>query len=233
MMRPNADTRSRILAAAGEVFAHDGLRAGGMDRIAARAGVTKRTIYNHFRSKDDLIAAFLAEGADPGCERPPGWMAGPWTSARDGIDQIIRHIARASAEPRWRGCGFLRAAFEFAELPGHPARGMAAAHKRQIEAWLARRIATEGLRDAEERARCLMLVLDGLVAQLVVHRDIRYAAHALSLVQMVLASNGSGAALPAKAAVAPTGFAVRREHHHAVHCSGPAEAAIGVTSEEP
>ncbi|MBU8546100.1 TetR/AcrR family transcriptional regulator [Roseomonas sp. ROY-5-3] len=225
--------RDRILAAAGEVFANEGLRAGGMDRIAARAGVTKRTIYYHFRSKDDLISAFLAEGDDAGCERLLGWMTSPRTSMRDGMGQIIHRIAQASAEPRWRGCGFLRAAFEFAELPGHPARIMAAAHKRQLEAWMARRIATEGLQDAEGRARSLMLVLDGLIAQLVVHRDIRYAAQALSMVQMVLSPDGAGAALPKAATVTPTAPTMRREVHRPVNCSEPMAAANRMASEDP
>lgn len=233
MKRPNSDMRSRILAAAGEVFANDGLRAGGMDRIAAQAGVTKRTIYHHFRSKDDLIADFLAEGGDTGCERLLGRMAGPEISMGDGMREIIHRIARASAEPRWRGCGFLRAAFEFSELPGHPARIMAAAHKRQLEAWLARRIAEEGLQDAEGRARCLMLVLDGLIAQLVVHRDSRYTAQALSMVQMVLSPDGAGAALPKAATVTPTGSTMRSEVHRPVNCSEPMAAANRMALEDP
>ena len=232
MTRGNSGMRDRILAAAGEVFANEGLRAGGMDRIAAQAGVTKRTIYYHFRSKDDLIAAFLAEGEDTGCECPLGWMTNPRTAMRDSMGQIIHRIAQDSGNPRWRGCGFLRAAFEFGELPGHPGRIMAAAHKRQVEAWMARRIAAEGLRDAEVRARCLMLVLDGLVAQLVVHRDSRYAAQAVSMVQMVLAPDGSGAALPQAATVTPADPAMRREVHHAVHCSGSGDAENHMPSED-
>ena len=63
------DTRGRILRAADAVFASDGLRAGSMDRIAAHAGVTKRTLYYHFRSKDDLIAACLSERGTPLADR--------------------------------------------------------------------------------------------------------------------------------------------------------------------
>ncbi len=61
MANDPAATRRRILNAADELFYSEGARAVAMDRIADKAGVTKRTLYYHFRSKDDLIAAYLAE----------------------------------------------------------------------------------------------------------------------------------------------------------------------------
>ncbi|HYT48639.1 MAG TPA: helix-turn-helix domain-containing protein, partial [Burkholderiales bacterium] len=49
----------RILAAADKLFYRQGIRAVGVDAVAAEAGVSKRTLYNHYPSKDDLIAAYL------------------------------------------------------------------------------------------------------------------------------------------------------------------------------
>jgi AcrR family transcriptional regulator len=181
------DTRRRILAAAEEVFSVEGVRAGGMDRIAGRAGVTKRTLYYHFRSKDDLIAACLAEHAGPVVDCLPGWTEAGAGSVAQRIARVLQALARSAAQPRWRGCGFMRAAFELAELPGHPARALAAGHKRRLEAWLAEQIGREGLPDAAGKARGVMLVLDGTVAQLVLHRDAAYATHAAGIVRLILA----------------------------------------------
>lgn len=50
-------TRERLLAAAGKLFRAEGIRAVSVDAVAEKAKVTKRTLYYHFRSKDDLIAA--------------------------------------------------------------------------------------------------------------------------------------------------------------------------------
>ena len=187
------DTRGRILRAADAVFASDGLRAGSMDRIAAHAGVTKRTLYYHFRSKDDLIAACLSERGTPLADRICNLSGGDALSVGDCIRRILEELAEAAEQPRWSGCGFLRAAFELAELPGHPARALAARHKRSLEARLAEQIGFEGLSDPEARARRLMLVLDGTVAQLLVHKDAAYAVQAGELVRLILGHSGARA----------------------------------------
>ena len=57
---PSTDTRERIIAAASKLFYSDGIRGVSVDAVAAKAGLTKRTLYYHFRSKDDLVAAYLA-----------------------------------------------------------------------------------------------------------------------------------------------------------------------------
>src|SRR5947207_15195498 len=55
----HASPAERILAAADRLFYHHGIRAVGVDAVAAEAGVSKRTLYNYYASKDDLIAAYL------------------------------------------------------------------------------------------------------------------------------------------------------------------------------
>ena len=57
-----SEARRRILETADRLFYEEGLRAVGIDRIVAEAGVAKMTLYTHFRSKDDLILAVLGTG---------------------------------------------------------------------------------------------------------------------------------------------------------------------------
>ena len=59
MRTRNPATRQRIVDAAYESFWRSGYTRTNVDGIAARAGVTKRTLYGHFRSKDDLLTAVL------------------------------------------------------------------------------------------------------------------------------------------------------------------------------
>src|SRR3954467_5385844 len=56
---PEPSPAQRILAAADKLFYTQGIRAVGVDAVAAEAGVSKRTLYNHYPSKDTLIAAYL------------------------------------------------------------------------------------------------------------------------------------------------------------------------------
>ena len=63
MPRSSARTRQRILEAAYRLFYRQGFLRSGVDAVAEAAGVTKRTLYNHFPSKDALIAAVLTERA--------------------------------------------------------------------------------------------------------------------------------------------------------------------------
>src|SRR5262245_52274718 len=63
MKRSKAETRERILDAAYGLFWRQGFLRVSLDEIAARAGITKRALYQHFRSKDDLMAATLAHSS--------------------------------------------------------------------------------------------------------------------------------------------------------------------------
>jgi DNA-binding transcriptional regulator YbjK len=57
--KPSNPTRERIISAASSLFYNEGIRAVSVDAVAAKAGLTKRTLHYHFRSKDDLVAAYL------------------------------------------------------------------------------------------------------------------------------------------------------------------------------
>jgi AcrR family transcriptional regulator len=181
-----AATRRRILEAADALFYAEGVRAIGVDRIAEQAGVTKRTLYYHFRSKDDLVAAYLAERDAPTMARYRRWFGGEGATVAERVAGMFGAFAEAASAPEWRGCGFLRVAVELADLPGHPARVIAAAHKKRFEAWLAEEIRAERLPEPEATARCLMVVLDGTVAQMIIHRDRAYVEAAKTLARSVL-----------------------------------------------
>jgi len=186
MARDATATREQIIAAADELFYGEGIRAASMDAIAARACVTKRTLYYHFRSKDDLIAAYLAARDEPTLDRFKRWLGPAEEALPERIAAMFARFAKAAASERWKGCGFIRAAAELADKPGHPALKIASAHKKRFEAWLADEIAAAGLADAPRRARHVMILLDGAVAEMLMHRDPSYADAAGRLAASVL-----------------------------------------------
>lgn len=186
MTRDSAKTRRKLIAAADGLFYNQGIRAVGVDAIAAAAGVTKRTLYYHFSSKDDLIAAYL-EGRDlPTLGRYQALIPDPSEPALRQIQRVFDHLGRSSKDPHWRGCSFLRAAAELANLPGHPTRGIAAKHKKRFENWFAEILVSDGIAEAPPLARQLMMLFDGAVAQILIHRDPSYAASAANAAAMLL-----------------------------------------------
>src|ERR1035437_2914909 len=63
--RTAAETREHVLAVAQRLFYWHGIRATGVDKIAAEAGVAPTTLYRLFASKDDLVAAYVEGNAGP------------------------------------------------------------------------------------------------------------------------------------------------------------------------
>lgn len=175
MPRDAQATRERIVSAAAKLFYSQGVRAVGVDEVAARAGVTKRTLYYHFRSKDDLIAAYLTVRDQPTLRHAAKWMDGAGGDLTDQIAAVFREIAKLGRNPKWRGCGFLRTAAELASTPGHPAVKASSTHKKRLEGEFTRRIAAAGLSDPELRARQIVVLFDGAFSAMLVHHDSAYA----------------------------------------------------------
>jgi len=184
-------TAAQIIQAADDLFYGEGIRSASMDAIAERAGVTKRTLYYHFRSKDDLITAYLRARDEPTLSRYEAWLDATRGTLAEQIGGLFLRLARVAKAAKWKGCGFQRAAAELAGSPGHPALKVGSAHKRKFEAWLAARISAEGLDNAPLRARQVMVVLEGAVAQMLIHRDTSYVQAAAQIAAGLLSHNRS------------------------------------------
>ena len=185
MARNGSLTRRQIVAAADELFYSRGLHSVSVDAIAEKAGITKKTFYYHFPSKDQLIASYLEARDRPTAERFKEW-AGTDGSVADRLGRLFSHLGRSSRSPSWFGCGFMRVAAELASLPGHPAMEVARSHKARCEQWFLQMLIDEGHPDAKALSRALVMLIDGAVWQTLLHRDAVYAASAGQVVQMLL-----------------------------------------------
>jgi AcrR family transcriptional regulator len=174
MARTSDPTRERIISAASTLFYGQGVRAVSVDAVAAKAGLTKRTLYYHFKSKDDLVAAYLAARDQPNLALFKRWFTEADGELPDKVEAIFRHLARSARHPKWKGCGFLRTTAELANMPGHPAVRIGAAHKKQFEEWLCTTFKVNGIGQASMLARQMLLLLDGSFAVVLLHRDPSY-----------------------------------------------------------
>ena len=112
--------RERILQTANESFYREGIRAVGVDTLIARSGVAKMSFYRSFRSKDDLICAYLERC---GSEYWAWWNEVIALHARDPQKQLralFVATARRVLDATYRGCPFGNTLVEFPD-PRHPA----------------------------------------------------------------------------------------------------------------
>jgi AcrR family transcriptional regulator len=174
MARSPSPTRERIISAASALFYSEGIKSVSVDAVAAKASLTKRTLYYHFKSKDDLVAAYLAARDQPNLALFRKWFTETEGELPAKVEAIFRNLARAARHPKWKGCGFLRTSAELANLPGHPAIKIGAAHKKKFEDWLRLTFEAEGIGDALRLARQILLLLDGSFAFVLLQRDPSY-----------------------------------------------------------
>ncbi len=187
-------TRERILQAAAKLFHQDGIRAISVDAIAEKAGVTKRTLYYHFRSKDDLIAAHLQARDEPNLAFFKRWFEETEGDVPEKVAGIFRQLAQSARSAKWKGCGFLRTSVELINLPGHPALVAARAHKKRVEKWLGSALTEAGAgNNALPLARQIMLLLDGSFSVVLLHRDPSYMETAADAVSDLIRGSISGA----------------------------------------
>ncbi len=181
--------RERITVAAFRLFRQKGFLRSGVDEIAAAAGVTKRTLYAHFGSKDELLAQVMAAQAELALDVFRRDFAPDAATARQIIETLFHDLARWASTPRWAGPGFSRLVVELADLPGHPARAIARRHKGELEALLADRLAAAGIRDGRALSRQVWLLMEGAMMMALIHGDPAYVEAAAGAALNLLAGD--------------------------------------------
>jgi len=182
-LRPGA--RERIVRAAGDLFYAEGIHAVGVDRVTAAAGVAKATLYQQFRSKDELVAACLqrraehwrASVADP-------VLALPGSTARR-VGAVFERLGEAFATPGYRGCPFINAAAEYPG-PDGPVAAAIAAHRAQVRGLFAELLA--GVPAARRAALTdqLVLLYDGTMVGAQLDQGPRAARRARAAARQLL-----------------------------------------------
>ncbi len=187
MPRSSDATRQRILDAAYAQFYRRGFARVGVDEIARAARVTKRTLYNHFPSKDQLIAAMLENQHRLTLQTFRSWTDGLRGNPAEIVDALFSDLAKWSMKPRWTGSGYTRLAMELADLPGHPARVITRRHKAMVEAHFAQVFARAGIKAAKDKARQLCILIEGATCLMLIHGDRSYATSAAQAAKILLA----------------------------------------------
>lgn len=121
MRRTAAETRELILEVASRLFYWQGIRATGVDKIAAEAGVSPNVLYRAFATKDDLVAAYVAQSRERSQIRLDAAIAAAGADPRARILAMFDALAEDIRPEVFRGCACMMTLAEFPDqaLPAH------------------------------------------------------------------------------------------------------------------
>jgi AcrR family transcriptional regulator len=179
--RAKQPMKERILETADSLFYLQGIRAVGVDTIAAEIGISKRTLYNHFPSKDALIAAYLARR-----------FVQPRPSDKPPVEQILGtfdSLERRFRAKDFRGCPFVNAVAELG-TEDKSVKKTAVAFKESRRVWFRDLLRQIDVADPEGLATQLTLLVDGSIAQDLVRDDPAMARAAKQAATVLLVNAG-------------------------------------------
>lgn len=159
-MRPTK--RDELVQKALKVFYDNGFNATGMEMLAKKTGISKTSMYKHFRTKEDLIIAVLRLRD----EHFRNWLYRRMEElAKTPQDQLIAMFDALEEwfdEPGYKGCMFIKASSEY-QNSNHPIHMQSADHKRMLEIHVGDLTRKAGLTNPELLARQLLLLKEGAI----------------------------------------------------------------------
>jgi AcrR family transcriptional regulator len=158
--------RDAILKASDQLFSRHGYGLTGVDAIALAAGVTKRTLYKQFGSKEGLFIAWL-RGRD--LSTRTALQKAVEAMSEDPTGQILALfsvLAAISVRPDFHGCPFSRALIEFGTTQANSASQVVAReHKAQLALWFEDRLKAAGTPNVADMLNEIMLLYEGTLAR--------------------------------------------------------------------
>ncbi|MEM9632754.1 MAG: TetR/AcrR family transcriptional regulator [Pseudomonadota bacterium] len=159
-MRPSK--RDELVRKAQVIFYRDGFHATGMDALVAETGISKTTMFKHFRTKDDLILAVLRYRD----ETFRNWFFRKLDDAalppRQRLLAVFDVLREWFEEPAFKGCMFIKASAEFQD-PQNPAYIQSAEHKRLLKTAFREMAEEAGVSNPDLLARQLLLLKEGAI----------------------------------------------------------------------
>jgi AcrR family transcriptional regulator len=174
---PGAGVGERILATASELFYREGVRAVGIQRVIDEAGIAKASLYAHYTSKDELVAACLTRHGDSWRTSVEEGLRDPSLDARAKLLRIFDLQFERITSPGFRGCPFQNTGIEFAD-GGHPAGAVTVTYRRWLHDLFASLVREAGLRNPDAVAGALIVLHDGSAASAQVDGNPDAARHA-------------------------------------------------------
>lgn len=175
--------RERILRTARELFGDPGINATGIAEIVAHARVSRRTLYQHFASKDELVVAYLRELAADPAAAPQRLLTRADLTARARLLEMFGTLGEGPAPVR--GDPFIAAAVELAD-PAHPGRRVIARRQRELGELLGAVCREAGARQPEQLGRRMLVLYAGAASSVLAADDPAPALEATAVARALL-----------------------------------------------
>ena len=180
--------RDELVKKSLEIFYRNGFHATGMDMLAAESGVSKTSMYKHFRTKEDLILAVLRLRD----ENFRNWlfrrMEDAGEAPREQLLGMFDALAEWFSEEGYRGCMFIKASAEYQESD-HAIHAQSSEHKRLLFDHVAELSKRAAVDEPDELARQLLLLKEGAIVMAVLGRGPDAARDAKTAAESLLKSS--------------------------------------------
>lgn len=177
--------RDHLIETALELFRQGGYHATGIEKILSTAGVSKPTLYRHFKSKEELILTALKKWDEDSRRWLQQEMAKAGAAPRQQILGLFDALGRWFDDVGFQGCLFVNATVEFAEQHS-PIHLMAAEHKRTFAAHVRDLVAAGGAKDPGEVSAQLMILMEGAIVTAHTHGRGNAARRARVMAEAIL-----------------------------------------------
>lgn len=171
---------TRIAEVAAGRFHACGITATGVAELSQAAGVSKRTLYQRFGSKDGLVTAAYESLDLPVYRMFTAEIERELDDPREQLLAFFVQLEPIFRSPEFRGCPFTNAASELPD-PAHPAHAVVRRHKERLRRWLRERAKAAGAADPGALSRELTLVFAGAQSQALIEQSARPARDAQRL----------------------------------------------------
>lgn len=166
----------RVLVTADRLFYEGGIQATGVDLIVEEAGVSKATLYAHFRTKDDLVVDYLDRRSSAWRTHLEAELERSEGDARARVGLVFDALGEWFRAPGYRGCPFINAEAEYGDV--NPARDVTAGHRAWVLGMFEGLAAQAGASDPRRVARRLSILYDGAMASAQAEPEIDWAGEA-------------------------------------------------------
>ncbi len=177
--------RDHLVDTALALFKEHGFHATGVDRILEASGVARMTLYNNFKSKDELILAALRRQDELFRNELMRQVESREETPLHRLLAIFDVISEGASRPGFCGCTFINACAEYSDLES-PAHALAGEHKRLLNAYISELARDAGAEDPERIAQDLSILIDGAMVGAQVTGDAGAVARAKSIAETLL-----------------------------------------------
>jgi AcrR family transcriptional regulator len=186
----SASPRERILETARVLFYSRGVNNVGIDRIILESGVAKATLYKHFKSKDELILAYLQTGGSSWLEGFQNRVEHYSLGSKTPLIAVWDALEEWFSQPLFRGCLLTNVVTDLAPPPEHPARAALIKHKERVRAYFETLAEQAGVHPPRAISEQWMVLMEGATVLAARERTAQAAAQARAIAQVLLGGQG-------------------------------------------